>query len=107
MLFNRCTDLHMGDSEAALCAAWDAGRVSTRLHRHGGASAGSLTFVSVVVQTNFHTDCRGMQAQLLGLSSLMSILDPQLTSFLVSPVHSHPLAPDERKIFLTDVEAQL
>lgn len=35
------------------------------------------------MQANFHTDCRGMQSQLVGLSSLMSILDPQLTSFLV------------------------
>ena len=43
------------------------------------------------VQANFHTDCRGMQAQLLGLSSLMSILDPQLTSFLVSTIqHATP-----------------
>ena len=39
--------------------------------------------VLAALQANFHTDCRGMQAQLLGLSSLMSILDPQLTSFLV------------------------
>ena len=34
-------------------------------------------------QANFHTDCRGMQAQLVALSSLMAILDPQLTAHLV------------------------
>ena len=48
-----------------------------------------------MVQANFHTDCRGMQAQLLGLSSLMSILDPQLTSFLVRTIHPEPIAPDK------------
>ncbi|KAK9918155.1 hypothetical protein WJX75_001762 [Coccomyxa subellipsoidea] len=36
------------------------------------------------LEANFHTDCRGMQSQLVALSSLMSILDPQLTSFLES-----------------------
>ncbi len=39
--------------------------------------------VACAPQANFHTDCRGMQSQLVALSSLMSILDPQLTSFLV------------------------
>lgn len=42
------------------------------------------------VQANFHTDCRGMQSQLVALSSLMSILDPQLTSFLVGPLIPSP-----------------
>ncbi|BDA49286.1 TBC1 domain family member 15 [Coccomyxa sp. Obi] len=36
------------------------------------------------LEANFHTDCRGMQSQLVALSNLMSILDPQLTSFLES-----------------------
>ena len=43
-----------------------------------------LSCVSALAQANFHTDCRGMQAQLVGLSSLIAILDPQLTSFLVN-----------------------
>ncbi len=44
------------------------------------------------MQANFHTDCRGMQAQLVALSSLMAILDPQLTSHLVgfSALHHFP-----------------
>ena len=47
-------------------------------------SAGPLSCVFALAQANFHTDCRGMQAQLVGLSSLIAILDPQLTSFLVN-----------------------
>lgn len=45
------------------------------------------------LEANFHTDCRGMQSQLMALSNLMAILDPQLTSFLVCPTsyfHSQP-----------------
>lgn len=42
-----------------------------------------LSLLAACAQANFHTDCRGMQSQLVALSSLMSILDPQLTSFLV------------------------
>lgn len=34
-------------------------------------------------QANFSTDCRGMQAQLTGLGSLIRLLDPQLSAFLV------------------------
>jgi hypothetical protein len=43
------------------------------------------SLLAACAQANFHTDCRGMQSQLVALSSLMSILDPQLTSFLVAP----------------------
>ena len=59
------------------------------------------------VQANFHTDCRGIQAQLLGLSSLMSILDPQLTSFLVSTVPLAPFLPRQAPHFHELLKGQL
>ena len=38
---------------------------------------------NLCAQANFSTDCRGMQAQLTGLASLIKLLDPQLSAFLV------------------------
>ena len=37
------------------------------------------------MQANFSSDCRGMQAQLSALCSLVRLLDPQLSAFLVRP----------------------
>ena len=60
------------------------GRMQRSLTNAGHLCGCPLSCVVALAQANFHTDCRGMQVQLVGLSSLIAILDPQLTSFLVN-----------------------